>query len=142
MTGLRLEEIVVTPVPVTITNQPQNVSTGELQPASFSVGAGGFPLPTYQWYKNTAPITDATNSTYTIAAARLSDNGAVFKVVVQNVTSGTTNTVPSSDATLTINADHNPPVLVRALSVSEISVLVAFSEFVSEVTAKIGRAHV
>src|SRR2546423_1156590 len=46
----------------TITNQPQSQTVGELQPASFSVGAGGNPAPNFQWYKNNAPINGATNA--------------------------------------------------------------------------------
>ncbi|HTL16011.1 MAG TPA: immunoglobulin domain-containing protein, partial [Patescibacteria group bacterium] len=93
MTGLRLEEFNLIPAAASITNQPQSTTVGELQPASFTVGATGNPRPTYQWYKNNSPLTDATNSTYAIAAAPLSDNGSPFKVVVRNVTNGVPNSV-------------------------------------------------
>src|SRR5947207_1776428 len=62
MTGLRLEEFNVTPQVPAITGQPQNVTTGELQPATFNVSATGNPRPRFQWFKNDLAITDATNS--------------------------------------------------------------------------------
>jgi len=135
MTGFRLEEFNSTPVGVAITNQPQSVVVGELQSATFSVKARGNPKPTYQWYKNNSPISDATNSSYTIAAAPLSDNGATFKVIASNVTNGVVNTSTSSDALLTVTADHTAPTISSAISVSKNSVLVTFSETVTELTA-------
>src|SRR5204862_631136 len=71
-------------VPVAITSQPQSQTVGELQPATFSVGASGNSAPTYQWYKNNAPIVGATNATYAIPSAALSDSGAQFQVVAAN----------------------------------------------------------
>src|SRR4051812_35690576 len=75
MTGFRLEEFKIVPEPASITNQPQSLTVGELQPATFTVGATGNPRPGYQWYKNDLGILDATNSNYSLAAAPLSDNG-------------------------------------------------------------------
>src|SRR5438552_4915633 len=52
-----LPSIVVSPsafgpqTAVTITNQPQSQTVGELQSATFTVGAGGNPPPSFQWYK-------------------------------------------------------------------------------------------
>ena len=135
MTGFRLEEFNATPVPASITAPPQNVTVGELQPASFTITAAGNPRPKYQWYKNDVAITDATNATYTLAAALLSDNNAHFKATAINVINNVTNTATSSDAILTVLADTNRPVLLRAATVSEILVLVTFSEPVTELTA-------
>src|SRR5437899_3416753 len=116
-------------IPVTITNQPQDQVAGELQPASFKVGASGSPLPLYQWYKNEVPIPDATNKTYTIGAALLSDNGSVFKVVVDNVLTNTVlSSVTSSNALLTVLPDTNAPVLVGAFALFQSWVHVTFSE--------------
>src|SRR4051812_17402706 len=79
LTGFRLEEFNVAPVGASITNQPQSVTVGELQPVSFTVGATGNPRPTYQWYKDDQSIGDATNAVYGLSATPLSYNGAVFK---------------------------------------------------------------
>lgn len=136
MTGFRLEEFNVTPVGVAITNNPPATATvGELQPLTLSVGARGNPRPTFQWYRNDLAIQDATNASYSIASTPLSDNGAVFKVIARNVTNGVINTATSSDCTVTVIADNTRPTLVRAASLAENSVLVTFSEPVSETTA-------
>ena len=59
-----------------ITTQPQNQSVVAGQTASFSVSASGFPVPTYQWQKNSADIAGATASSYTTPATVLGDSGA------------------------------------------------------------------
>src|SRR6267142_512361 len=69
--------------PVVITNQPQDQVVGELQSAIFKVAASGIPLPLYQWYKNDIAIPDATNKTYTLPVALLSDDGALFKAIAR-----------------------------------------------------------
>src|SRR5260370_33415281 len=61
----------LTQTPAAITNQPQIQTVVELQPATFSVGAGGNPAPSFQWYKNNNPIAGATCPTYSIASAQL-----------------------------------------------------------------------
>src|SRR6185436_3346672 len=71
-------------VAVGITSQPQSQTVAELSPVSFTVGTSGNPAPTFQWYKNGAPILDATNATYAIASAALSNNAAQFRVVAAN----------------------------------------------------------
>ncbi len=82
-----------------ITSQPQSldVQTGSM--AVFSVTATGMPAPTYQWYFNGTNIANATESNYTIPAARLTDSG-VYNVVVAN----TLGTAVSSNAVLTVHA--------------------------------------
>ena len=104
-------------VPVSITSSPQNQTVGELMPANFTVSASGNPAPTYQWYKNVGAIADATNATYSIAAAPLSDGGAQFKVVAANTANSVNYSVTSGVAVLTVNADTVAPTLVRALGV-------------------------
>ena len=73
------------------------------QPATFNVSAAGGSTPiTYQWRKNTAPLTDATNAVYSIAAAQLADAGS-YDVIVAN---GVTN-LTSAVATLTVRVPVN-----------------------------------
>jgi hypothetical protein len=85
---------------LSITAQPigQTVMAG--QKATFSVAATGKGLLTYQWRKNTSPISGATSSAYTTPPATDSDNGAQFTVVVGNSAAGS---VTSTVAMLTVN---------------------------------------
>ncbi|MGD0537974.1 MAG: lamin tail domain-containing protein [Verrucomicrobiota bacterium] len=118
-----------------ITTQPQSQTVYELSPAAFSVTAQGKPIPTYQWYQGNDPLAGATNASYTIPAVPLSDNGAQFKVVVQNLISNVTQAVTSQVATLTVTADTTPPVLLSARATSANEVQASFSERVDPVTA-------
>ena len=78
-----------------ITQDPQSpVSVFQGPTPAFQVVAAGAPVtvgvtvkgwsPAFQWYKNGAPIPNATNRDYTLAATTLADNGDQFKVVVSN----------------------------------------------------------
>jgi len=125
----------LTQTPVTITNQPQSQIVVELQPTTFSVGASGNPAPTFQWYKNNLPIAGATSATYSIASAQLSDNGTLFKVLAANVASNVSYSATSIVATLTVNADTNPPVLLMAQALGLSQVRAIFSERITPATA-------
>ncbi len=114
--------------PVTITNQPQSQTVVEGAPVTFTVGARGNPQPTYQWYRDNVVISGATNSSYTLATAQISDNGAVFKAVVQNTVSNITYTIGSSNAVLTVIGDDAPPTLTSVQAMGLTQVLVGFSE--------------
>jgi hypothetical protein len=134
-----LPNIVVAPnsfvqTPVAITNQPQSQTVVEGGAATFTAGVTGNPLPTFQWFRNEAPIPGATNVSHTIPAASLTDAGS-FKVTAQNVASNTTYTATSSNAVLTVTGDNTPPVLALAQALGLSQVQVAFSERVSPVTA-------
>ncbi|MEO8428379.1 MAG: lamin tail domain-containing protein, partial [Verrucomicrobiota bacterium] len=124
MTGLRLEEFNVVPVPVTIESQPQDQTVGELQPVTFAVAANGNPAPTYQWHRNDVPIPGATNASYTISEALLSDENARFTVVVAN----TLNSLTSSSALLRVLPDSTAPRLLEAQSLGLTQVKAVFSE--------------
>ena len=71
--------------PVSIFSGPdpayQTVGVGS--PATVGVTVQGW-APAFQWRKNGAAILNATNQTYTLAAATLADNGDQFTVVVSN----------------------------------------------------------
>ena len=67
------------------------------------------PLATYQWFKNDAPIADATNSTYQTPPLVAGDNGAVFHVVVAN----NVNNVQSADAVITLGQLISAPGFVK-----------------------------
>lgn len=82
--------------PPSISTQPADVTKCEGLAASFSVTASG--ATTYQWKKGGAPISNATNSTYSIAALATTDAGN-YTVDVTN----SCQTVTSSIAAVTVN---------------------------------------
>ena len=92
-----------TPVPsVTLVSQPADVSVTAGQSATFTVEAASAQPLTYQWTKNGVNILGATNASYTIASAQVSDSAAYAVTITDGssivsttsanllVTSGTT----------------------------------------------------
>jgi len=81
------------PVPPTITLQPTSLTIGTGQDATFTVEAtGSLPL-SYQWYKNSSTVAGATNNTFTIVSASLSDTATYFASVNNAGGTVTTNNV-------------------------------------------------
>jgi len=91
-----------------ITQQPASASIAVGQTATFAVTATGTVPLTYQWQRDGADIAGATTASYTTPAAQLSDNGALFRVVVTNAFG----TVTSGNATLSVTAVVPGPVTV------------------------------
>jgi len=87
-----------------ITDQPDNVSVMQGEPASFTVSAVGSTPLSYQWQKNTSNIPGATSATYTINSAVPADAGN-YRVVVSNVAGNVTSNV----AVLTVTAVNAKP---------------------------------
>ena len=87
-----------------VTAHPANVTVSAGQSASFSVSASGTAPLSFQWQRDGVNISGATSSTFTLASAQLSDNGATFRAVVTNTFGSDT----SNSATLTVTA-NNPP---------------------------------
>lgn len=75
-----------------INNNPQSASFLEGQPATFSVGASGYPLY-YQWLRSDLPISGATNAVYISGAITTNDNEAQFAVIVTNMFGSVTSSV-------------------------------------------------
>jgi hypothetical protein len=95
------------PVAPTITTQPANQTVTAGQTATFSVVAGGTAPLSYQWRKNSANISGATNASYTTPATTTADTGSNFDVVVSN----SVGNVTSSQATLTVSASAVAPTI-------------------------------
>lgn len=112
----------------TITTQPSSVTVNPGQTASFTVVASGTPAPTYQWRKDGTAITGATNATYSVASAQLSDAGS-YTVVA----SSSTGTVTSNAAVLVVN-------VVPSISTQPASVTVAAGQAASLTVAAVGSA--
>ncbi len=85
-------------VPPVISQQPTNLAVIVGSAAMFSVSASGVPAVRYQWRKNSSPIANATNVSYTLSNAQGADNGSIFSVTVSNSVS----VVTSSNAVLTV----------------------------------------
>lgn len=94
-----------------ITTQPTASTVLVGQPASFTVAATGSPAPTYQWNKNSNPISGATNATYSIASAQSTDQGS-YTVTVTNVVTFVT----SNPVTLTVNPLNAPTISAQPQS--------------------------
>jgi hypothetical protein len=77
-----------------ITSQPQDKTILQGQSAAFTVGASGDVPIAYQWRKDGAAIAGATSSTFSIAAAQVSDAGG-YSAVVTNVAGAVTSSVAS-----------------------------------------------
>ena len=91
-----------------ITQQPASQTVLQTQPVTFSVVAAGTSPITYQWQRNGVNINGATSSSYTLPSASLSDNGARFRVILNN----SFGTVTSSEAILTVSANRSPAATI------------------------------
>jgi len=85
--------------PPVITTPPSSQTIDEGQTATFEVYVNSFERPNYRWRKNGVEIAvDGYFHNYTTPPAALSDNGAVYDVIVSN----SAGSVTSAIATLTV----------------------------------------
>jgi glucose/arabinose dehydrogenase len=91
-----------------ISEQPESVSVSGGQPATFTVSASGVQPLQYQWLRNGAPISGATQSSYTIQSTTAADNGALISVTVTNPFGSVT----SNAATLTVLSNGVPDATI------------------------------
>jgi hypothetical protein len=92
-----------------ITSQPQSITVIQGRKGSFNVGVTTTPSSgeyAIQWLTNNVVIPGATAPTYTTPAVTLPMNGTVYKARVLSLLG----TLLSSNATLTVIPDTNPPV--------------------------------
>lgn len=82
-----------------ISAQPQNQTVTAGGSVTFSVTASGTPAPTFQWRKNGAAISGATNASLTLTNVQTADAGT-YSVFIQNSAGSAT----SNNVTLTVNA--------------------------------------
>lgn len=93
-----------------ITTPPQSQAVSLGAPVNFTVGVSSATTPAYQWYFGTAPIGDATNSSYSISSALEGDSGAYW-VVVTNVYGSTTSSVANLSVVVAPLITANPASL-------------------------------
>ncbi len=96
-------------IPVTITQQPAGASVSTGASFTLSVVASGSAPITYQWKKDGASITGATNASYTVASAAASNAGS-YTVVVTNPAGSVT----SNAATISIGS--SPTIVSHPLT--------------------------
>lgn len=82
-----------------ISKQPISQTVVAGKAATFSVTAAGTAPLSYQWSKNSSPISGATSASYTTPATSASDSGSRFAVTITNALGSVT----SAAATLTVN---------------------------------------
>jgi hypothetical protein len=102
--------------PPSLTSNPTNTTVQEGASVTFRARVGGTPPYVLQWQRSSGGgaftnIPGATCAAYTIGPLSRTDSGAIFRAFVSN----SVGTVLSSNATLTVLVDTNPPVMVSAL---------------------------
>lgn len=93
-----------------ISEHPVSVSVAAGQPATFAVSASGVQPLQYQWLRNGASISGATQSSYTIQSTTTADSGAQISVTVTNPFG----TVTSAAATLTVLSNGVPSATISS----------------------------
>ena len=96
---------------------------------SLTVTANGIPVY-YQWRTNGVAIAGATNATYNVASAALSDSGTYTVLVYNDIIS-----VLSSNSVITVSADTNAPFINRVISYDGNAVWIQFNELLNATTA-------
>ena len=94
-------------VPLSLAQQPANLSVNPGDNATFSVVARGIPRPRYQWQFNSTDIPGAVSSAFTLTNTQTSKTG-LYSVVVFNGFQ----TLTSSNGTLVLNPDPSSPVVL------------------------------
>jgi len=105
--------------------QPTNTVAVESRSVSFRVVVTNQAQIAYQWLRNaTNPIPGATNATLVINPVSLTNDGDVYSCYLTNALG----TLLSSNATLSVTGDTNPPTLLSAGSSGNVTIRVTFSE--------------
>jgi hypothetical protein len=124
--------------PPQISQQPANVTVTEGNSATFTVQLVRSIGVTYQWLRGGTNIAGATNSSYTLSPAGVSDHGAQFRCFIANA-QGSTN---SNSATLTVQADTAPPTITSAVNLGDNTlVTILFSEPVEASSATLTSSY-
>ena len=101
------------PYPPFVVQDPASATVGSGSTARFTViGDGATPL-TFQWLRNSAPISGATANPYSFVANYPADNGANFSVVLSNSFGAVTSAVASLTVVGTLDIDHHPFSITR-----------------------------
>ena len=108
-----------------ITQQPVNTTVIEGKAATFTVKLQRYLGATFQWFRNGAPIPQATLATYAFGPVSISDSLSTFHCLITNP-QGSTN---SAVATLTVQPDVTRPTIQSVGNYGDLTVVsVVFSE--------------
>jgi hypothetical protein len=111
------------PVRITDSDQPADVTITEGLPVIFTVAVVGSAPISYQWHHGVEPITGETNAIFAIPEARMSDAGDYHVVVTNPFPSSIT----SRTARLTVTADTDAPEVVGVVGTPN-KITITFSE--------------
>jgi hypothetical protein len=95
-----------------ITTQPASQVADPGVPVTFSLTATGPGPLTYLWQREGAPVSNATNRSYTLAQAQASDSGSQFNCTVSNAAGS----ILSAGARLTVRPSFSGPVTANLLA--------------------------
>ena len=129
--GVLKIEAIPPQTPLGFTQEPANQRRAEFQSATFMAAVTGAPPYFVQWLSNSLPIPGANQFSYTIPVITLGMNGSLFSVNVGNYAYSIT----SSNATLRVITDTNPPIVVSIFSGNGQSIDVTFDELVDPTAA-------
>ena len=122
------------PARITDPNQPADQTVREGLPVTFAVATAGSAPLSYQWFKagniNSNAVPNATNATFIIPDARMSDAGGYFVVVTNPFPSAVT----SRTANLAVTADTTPPGVTSVVGTPN-RITITFSEPVTAASA-------
>ena len=118
-----------------ILSQPVSTSVPKNGDAAFKIAASGTPAPTFQWYKNGAPIAGATNSYLSLVSVNPSDAGN-YSVVAKN----SAGSVTSNNALLSVSATSPSAPQDPVVSVPSATAPTILSQPLSQTVAAGGTA--
>jgi len=95
---------------LSISTQPQDVTSSTGRDATLSVEASGQPPVSYQWFRDGAQIDGETSATLTLTDLTVADSGASFSVTVSDAAS----TVTSESAIVTVAPNESPVLTIDA----------------------------
>lgn len=111
------------PVAPSVVTPLQSQTVTEWRSFALTSGIAGSPLLQYQWYFNSAPIAEGTNSTLVFSRIREANEGSYY-VVVTNYGGAITSDV----AVLTVQADAEPPQVASVGSLNGWTIGLTFNE--------------
>ena len=106
--------------PPVITTQPISQTVGAKSSVTFTITASGAPAPTYQWYKDGAAISGATNSSFTMRNVS-KGNAGTYTAKATNIAGSAT----SAGAKLTIDSGAKATRLVITTDSTSSNVTIA-----------------